>query len=102
MTVCPNCGLTFEEGTAERPAAAFDEALQCPNCRAKVSDVSDECPVCGQALCPECGAAVDDEALVCPMCGAEFDLVCPECGAELGVEDTACSQCGVLFVGSEP
>jgi len=81
--------------------------IECPNCGAPVTDLSDDkhihCQFCGtvlnlyQSLCPNCQFINPEGTRFCTQCGDSVIRVCPACKHEnwAGVEH--CANCGRIL-----
>ena len=83
---CPDCGYKLLS------QAESDYNIVCPDCKTAISNVNEDCPVCG---CPSSlfikqtkTSSLCGEIMECPDCGKVFDETipseCPNCGCPSG------------------
>ncbi|NVM53944.1 MAG: zinc ribbon domain-containing protein [Candidatus Helarchaeota archaeon] len=92
----------------EKPPEKPPVELQCPHCRAPISEGAKVCPSCNKEIaCSKCGAAIAPGAKFCSSCGdkvEKFEVpavsappkenVCPTCNEEYDKGSIFCSVCG--------
>ncbi len=81
--------------------------MECPNCGAPVTDLSDEetihCRYCGTGLnvyrsvCPYCDLINQPETNYCTRCGSSLVRVCPACQHENWAGLEYCAKCGRIL-----